>query len=103
MSAGDSPNNAPSKGQLRLPRELIDAHHHFVDTDHNDFNKLLLRSKLPGVSYLPQDYQRHVVKPLLANGIQLVGSVHMEALPDDGLAEVEWVESFLTPCTNIGE
>jgi len=88
-------SNAIEKLNNMLPTELVDAHHHFVDTTHNEFNAHFLRSKLPGVAYLPSDYQKDVVETLQAHGIQLVGSVHMEALPDDGLAEAQWVESLL--------
>lgn len=81
--------------KLKLPSTIIDAHHHFVDTAHNEFNAQFLRPKLPNVAYLPSDYQRDVVEKLQAHGIQLVGSVHMEALPDDGLAEAQWVQSLI--------
>jgi predicted TIM-barrel fold metal-dependent hydrolase len=77
-----------------LPAEFIDAHHHFVDTS-NDFSKEFLGSLMKSsYSYLPHQYQKDVVEPLDKVGVKVVGSVHMEAMPDDGLKDAEWVASL---------
>jgi predicted TIM-barrel fold metal-dependent hydrolase len=76
-----------------LPAEFIDAHHHFIDTS-NDFSKFLGSVMKSSYSYLPDQYQKDVVEPLEKAGVKFVGSVHMEAMPDDGLQDVEWVESL---------
>jgi predicted TIM-barrel fold metal-dependent hydrolase len=77
-----------------LPEEFVDAHHHFVDTRNNEFCRDFLAHLLPNVTYLAEDYQRDVIAPLQRAGVQLIGSVHMEAMPDNGQMEAEWVSSF---------
>jgi predicted TIM-barrel fold metal-dependent hydrolase len=77
-----------------LPLEFIDAHHHFMDTS-NDFSKEFLGSLMPSsFSYLPDQYQKDVVEPLDKVGVKFVGSVHVEAMPADGLQDAEWVASL---------
>lgn len=76
-----------------LPPEFLDAHHHFLDTGKNEFQSFLA-SLLPNETYLPVDYEKHVVVPLAKAGVNLVGSVHVEAIPDDGLKEALWVDSL---------
>jgi len=77
----------------QLPPEFVDAHHHFLDTEMNEFQSFL-GSLLPNESYLPSDYEAHVVKPLADAGVRLIGSVHVECIPDDGLNEAIWVDSL---------
>jgi predicted TIM-barrel fold metal-dependent hydrolase len=77
-----------------LPEEFVDAHHHYVDTQNNTFCHDFLVHLLPNALYLPEDYQRDVINPLQRAGVQLIGSVHMEAMPDNGRMEAEWVSSF---------
>lgn len=79
-------SNAP------LPSIFVDAHHHFLDTKNNSFQSFL-GSLVPNEIYLPSNYQSDVVKVLAANGVTLVGSVHVECMPDDGELEVTWLES----------
>ena len=77
-----------------LPRKFLDPHQHFTDTATNasTFNKFL--SKLvPDVSYLAKDYFFDVIDPLQKAGVEFIGSVNVECLPDDGVSEVEWVKS----------
>lgn len=76
-----------------LPSEFVDAHHHFLDTGKNEFQSFLA-SLLPNESYLPQDYELDVVQPLAKAGVRLVGSVHVECIPDDGVKEAIWVDSL---------
>jgi predicted TIM-barrel fold metal-dependent hydrolase len=92
------PNSLPAEfdpnSSLLLPAEFIDAHHHFMDTS-NDFSKEFLGSLMPSsFSYLPTEYQKDVVEPLDKVGVKLVGSVHVEAMPADGLQDAEWVSSL---------
>lgn len=77
----------------KLPSEFIDAHHHFMDTKHNSFQSFLAQF-VPNETYLPEQYDRDVVKPLSEGGVQLIGSVHIESMPDDGVKEVAWVDSL---------
>ena len=83
-----------------LPPEFVDAHHHFLDTKSNEFQSFL-GSLLPNESYLPEDYENHVVKPLADVGVRLVGSVHVECIPDDGLKEAIWVDSMKSTVSAI--
>jgi predicted TIM-barrel fold metal-dependent hydrolase len=80
---------------ITLPAEFIDAHHHFMDTS-NDFSKDFLGSLMPSsFSYLPDQYQKDVVELLMDKaGVKVVGSVHVEAMPADGLQDAEWVTSL---------
>ena len=71
----------------------MDAHHHFLDTGNNKFQSFL-GSLLPNERYLPHDYEKDVVKPLAEAGVSLVGSVHVECIPDDGLKEAIWIDSL---------
>lgn len=77
----------------KLPVEVFDAHHHFLDTRTNDFQSFL-GALVPNDFYLPEDYHRDVVAPLAAAGIKVVGSAHIECLPDDGLPEAQWLDSL---------
>lgn len=54
---------------------------------------------MPNEVYLPSDYHRDVVKPLSTTGVVIVGSTHMECMPDDGVAETAWVESMSSSST----
>lgn len=76
----------------------MDAHHHFLDTANNDFQGFL-GSLVPNESYLPSDYAKDVVAPLKDAGIAIVGSVHVECMPDDGPAEATWVQSMAADST----
>jgi len=54
-----------------------------------------MRSAAGGdVSFLPEDYTRDVIEPISKLGVQFYGSVHVEAIPDSGAAEVAWVEEM---------
>jgi predicted TIM-barrel fold metal-dependent hydrolase len=79
--------------QPPLPTEFVDAHHHFLDTKKNEFQSFLA-SLLPNESYLPQEFEEQVVKPLADAGVRLIGSVHVECIPDDGLKEAIWIDSM---------
>eukprot|EP00527_Entomoneis_sp_CCMP2396_P002928 CAMPEP_0198151806 /NCGR_PEP_ID=MMETSP1443-20131203/57165_1 /TAXON_ID=186043 /ORGANISM="Entomoneis sp., Strain CCMP2396" /LENGTH=360 /DNA_ID=CAMNT_0043817611 /DNA_START=194 /DNA_END=1276 /DNA_ORIENTATION=+ len=82
-----------------LPLVFVDAHHHFHDTSSDgeckEFNSFKA-SLGPTNRYFPLDYQRDAIDPITNElGISFFASVHVEALPDDGLAEAKWVESLL--------
>jgi len=79
-----------------LPKEFLDAHHHFCDTSKNGttFHKFLAKL-LPDSSYLADDYRRDVINPLEEAGIKFQGSIHMECLPDDGINEVNWITNSI--------
>lgn len=76
-----------------LPKQLLDAHHHFVDTKNNKFQSFL-GSLIPNEIAVAEDYERDVIQPLRAAGVEIVGSVHVEAMPDDGVEDVVWVSSL---------
>ena len=88
-----------SRGVLSL--DFLDCHHHFYDTKQNEFQSFLGRFNLD-VSYLPEDCDHDVVQSIEASevlskkGLHHFGSVHVEAMPDDGTQEVAWVESLLS-------
>lgn len=85
---------SPSFSKLsKLPTEFIDAHHHFMDTNNNSFQSFLAQV-VPNETYRPEQYDRDVVKSLSAGGVNLIGSVHVESMPDDGVKEAAWVDSL---------
>jgi predicted TIM-barrel fold metal-dependent hydrolase len=94
MTASATRGCASSDASPGLPTEFADAHHHFLDTKNNEFSKVFLGSLLQNFAYLPDDYHHHVVEPLQNSGVKLVGSVHVEGMPDDGVKEAEWISSF---------
>jgi predicted TIM-barrel fold metal-dependent hydrolase len=83
-----------------LPSRFVDAHHHFFDTvTHGTTFQGFLASLMPNQTYLASQYQRDVIEPLESVGIQFVGSVHVECLPDDGYEEAEWVMEESSSCS----
>lgn len=80
----------------QLPKEFLDAHHHYLDTAENGstFQKFLAEL-LPDFSYLAKDYHRDVIVPLERAGVKFRGSIHVECLPDDGLGEAKWVDASI--------
>lgn len=85
--------------------DFLDCHHHFYDTTNNSFQKFLGRFN-PNASYLPNDYYRDVIQPIQKSerlsklGIRYTGSIHVEAMPDDGEAEVHWIDSLSSSATS---
>jgi predicted TIM-barrel fold metal-dependent hydrolase len=79
--------------QRRLPAEFVDSHHHFLDTKNNAFQSFL-GTFVPNEIYLPEHYNEQVIEPLSKAGVRLIGSVHVECMPDDGVAEAAWVDSL---------
>jgi predicted TIM-barrel fold metal-dependent hydrolase len=79
---------------LLLPREVIDSHHHFIDTANTSFQSFLRLAAGGDISSLPEDYTRDVIAPLSELGVHFYGSVHVEAMPDSGSEEVAWVEEM---------
>ena len=49
---------------------------------------------LVSASYMPEDYHTDVVVPLQEAGIEFMGSVHVECMPDQGIAEAKWVKEL---------
>jgi predicted TIM-barrel fold metal-dependent hydrolase len=84
MSSSSSPSSY-------YPKEVIDPHHHFLDTANNSF-QTFLNTIATNVTYLPRDYTRDVIQPLAKVGVTMIGTVHVEAMPDNGVDEVAWVE-----------
>ena len=90
--------------------EFLDCHHHFYDTRHNDFQSFLGRFQ-PDAAFLPKDYNRDVVQSIQGSEllnrrsikVRHVGSVHIEAMPDNGRAEVLWIESLLSSSNHPGD
>jgi len=93
-----SSSSSTSPSRKKLPKEFFDAHHHFLDTrtTHNDGTSFqaFLGTLVPNEVYLPVQYHCDIVKPLQAAGVTLVGSTHVECMPDNGVAEITWVESM---------
>jgi len=79
---------------MSLPKEFVDAHHHFIDTT-CDVYKNFLATIAPDLRYLPGSYAAEVVDDLAKIGVTVAASVHVEAMPDDGAAEAAWVQAFV--------
>lgn len=77
-----------------LPKEFVDAHHHFIDTT-CDIYKNFLATIAPDLQYLPASYTADVVEDLAKIGVTTTASVHVEAMPDNGAAEAAWVQRFV--------
>ena len=69
-----------------MPTEIVDAHFHFFDPPNNDFNAFL--GSLGAPAYLPEQYDEH------AKGLPITKCVHVEAMPDNAVAEAKWVQSL---------
>ena len=75
----------------KVPQRIVDPHHHFYTPSveegpggHSGFLR-----KLGAPDYPPEEY----VKDKAA--LNIVKSVHVEALPDDGVQEAAWVASLI--------
>ena len=79
--------------EAALPKKFFDPHHHFFDTGLPWAS--YVNSLVPGIQYFPENYTRSVVDPIQDASVEFLGSVHVEALPDDGVEEVKWVQSFV--------
>lgn len=86
-----------------LPREVVDSHHHFIDTVNTTFQSFFRSAAGCDITYLPEDYIRDVITPLSNLGVQVCASVHVEAMPDSGSDEVAWVEDMSAAgrCTHV--
>ena len=85
--------SSPSK-IIRKKLTMIDSHHHFFDPPNNTFQAFLKSLNAP--AYLPFQYETDVIELIFnKHGIQVEGTVHLVALPDDGIKEVEWVEHLI--------
>lgn len=79
--------------KLHYPKEVVDPHHHFIDTINNSFQSFL-KSLAGDVAYLSDQYVSDVIEPLKKVGVAVSGTVHVEAMPDDGASEVMWVNNM---------
>lgn len=85
----------PSSYNNYYPKEVVDPHHHFLDTANNSFQSFL-NSFGKNLVSLPEDYTRDVIDKLANVGVKMIGTVHVEAMPDDGVDEISWVERMAT-------
>ena len=88
-------NSSPNTSTA-FPKEVVDPHHHFIDTANTTFQTFLQTAVGGDISCLPEDYTRDVIDTLAKLGVQFYGSVHVEAMPDSGSEEVSWVEQMST-------
>lgn len=68
-------------------REIIDPHHHFLEPQSNAFQGFLKSLGVP--MYGADAYLADLAS------VPIKKSVHVEAMPDDGVAEVEWVDRLV--------
>ena len=75
----------------KVPQRIVDPHHHFYTPSveagpggHSGFLR-----KLGAPDYPPEDYVKD------KGSLNIVKSVHVEALPDDGVQEAAWVASLI--------
>jgi predicted TIM-barrel fold metal-dependent hydrolase len=75
----------------KVPQRIVDPHHHFYTPSveagpggHSGFLR-----KLGAPDYPPEEYVRD------KDQLNIVKSVHVEALPDDGVQEAAWVASLI--------
>ena len=87
-----------SSSSSYYPKEVVDPHHHFIDTANNPFQTFLSTIAGPnGLTSLPEDYTRDVIIPLAQKrGVTMIGTIHVEAMPDNGVDEIAWVERMAT-------
>lgn len=71
----------------------LHADHHFFDTEPPWAS--FLNSIAPGIQYFPENYTTAAVEPIQAAGVDFLGSVHIEALPEDGVKEIQWIQSMI--------
>ena len=73
--------------QADVPARIIDCHHHFLGA--GDAAHAFVKS-LGAPDYTAEQYQQD------AGTLPIVSTVHVEALADDGAAEVSFVESLIS-------
>ena len=79
---------------MNVPKKVIDAHHHFIDTTAG--NNDLIKKMAGELVYHPCDYKRDVMDALKRElNVDLIGSIHVEAIPNNGAKEVRWAEQLL--------
>lgn len=83
-----------------LPSQFLDCHHHYLDTANNPFQSFL-NELSPNSIYLPHHYKKDVIEPISQMGVDFVGSIHVEAIPDDGIKEALWVDSFPADSSSV--
>ena len=78
-----------------LPAKFFDPHHHYFDTTLDWAT--YLNSLVAGAKYFPENYTASVVNPIVDAGVEFFGDVIVEALPDDGVEEVKWLQGIIDP------
>lgn len=78
---------APTPAPAPMPTEIVDCHHHFLEPGKNDFQAFLRKLGCP--SYPCEKYA------LDRGDLPIARTVHVEALPDDGVAEAAWVTALI--------
>ena len=86
-------SDSDSTSHTVLPAAFLDAHHHYVDSS---LPCATFLASLAGDSlkYTPEQYRADVRDNLAKAGVEFLGSVHIEAMPDDGAEEVKWIEGM---------
>jgi len=71
----------------KLPPDIVDCHHHFYEPSKNAFSGFL--STLGAPDFPPEKYTE------AKGALKISRSVHIEAMPDEGVKEVAWVASLM--------
>jgi hypothetical protein len=83
---GQPHSEAVSSAQRAISaRPSSPPHHHFIDTATNPFQTFL-----KSLGALPEDFVIDIVR----SGQPICRTVHIEATPDDDVAEVKWVNTI---------
>jgi predicted TIM-barrel fold metal-dependent hydrolase len=67
-------------------QDIVEPHHHFYDTNLKVYSFL---KSLGATEYLPEQFT------VAMGNLPVHRSIHIEAMPDDGLGEVEWLEELV--------
>lgn len=70
----------------KFPADIVDCHHHFIEPQNNAFQGFL--KSLGAPNYTCEQYASD------CGALPISKTVHVEAMPDDGVAEAAWVESL---------
>ncbi|KDO32932.1 hypothetical protein SPRG_02625 [Saprolegnia parasitica CBS 223.65] len=66
--------------------DIVDCHHHYYDVDQPCYRFL---QSLGASSYFPEQYAA------ATGDLPIRRTIHVDAMPDDGLGEVQWLESLI--------
>ena len=79
-----------------LPAKFLDPHYHYYFDTTLDW-ATYVNSLVAGAQYFPENYTASVVNPIVDTGVEFLGDVIMEALPDGGVEEVKWIQGIIDP------